>query len=110
MALPQAQALQANLQARTLEMRVAQLEKALQSTDQSLILQVGNSSIEITATGITLKTRGKIELRTSGDVRVWAGANVQVEAIGNASHKASGTMLVAASSTLSLKGSTINEN
>jgi len=110
MALPQAQALQVDLKTRSLEMRVAQLEKALQSSDKSLVFQVGNSRIEITATGIKLKTSGTIELQTSGDFRVWAGANVQVSATGNVSQRASGTMLVAASSTLSLKGSTINEN
>ena len=110
MALPQAQALHVNLQARTLEMRVAQLEKAVQSTDQSIVLQVGNSKIEITATGIKLNTSGTIEISPSGDLRVRAGANVQVSAMGNLSNKACGAMDLTANSTLTLKGSTINEN
>ena len=95
---------------KSLEERVAQLEKALQVDDQSLVLQVGTNTIEITATGITLRCAGRVNISTASDFTVVAGTNVRVSSGANAAYDAGGQMLVRASSHLTLRGSTINEN
>jgi uncharacterized protein (DUF2345 family) len=95
---------------KALELRIAKLEKALSCTDQSLVLQVGNSKIEITQAGITLNTPGGIQVRTFTDFNLMAGANVSVKAGANMNQEASGSALLKAGTTLSLKGARINEN
>jgi uncharacterized protein (DUF2345 family) len=95
---------------KALELRIATLEKALSSTGKSLVLQVGNSKIEITAAGITLNTPGDIQVRTFTNFNLMAGANVSVKAGANMNLEASGTAVLKAGATLSLKGAVINQN
>jgi uncharacterized protein (DUF2345 family) len=95
---------------KALELRIATLEKALSSTGKALVLQVGNSKIEISDAGITLNTPGGIQVRTSTNFNLTAGANVSVKAGASMNLEASGTAVLKAGTTLSLKGSQINEN
>jgi uncharacterized protein (DUF2345 family) len=102
--------LEVDAKTKALESRIAALEKALSMTGKSLVLQVGNSKIEITEGGITLNTPGGVQVRTSTNFNLMAGTNVSVKAGANMNLEASGTALLKAAGMLSLKGAVINEN
>jgi uncharacterized protein (DUF2345 family) len=102
--------LEADAKTKALELRIATLEKALSMNGKSLVLQVGNSTIEITETGITLNTPGSIVVRPSNTFQLTAGANVSVKAGANMNLEASSAALLKAAGVLSLKGAVINEN
>lgn len=72
---------------KSLEARVANLEKALQVSVSQVVLQAGTA---------------KIILNPSGNVQITAGGTAQLTSVGD--------MLIKASGKLALKGTTIDEN
>jgi len=72
---------------KSLEARVASLEKALQVSARQVVLQAGTA---------------KIILTTVGDVQITAGGTAQLTSVSNTTIKATGHLI--------LKGSTIEQN
>jgi hypothetical protein len=106
MALP----INADSMTKSLDSRIAALEKTIQSTPTTITLQVGGSKITISASEIRLETSGKITIRPMGDLTQDVGGNASTKAGMNLTLKASNQGSLEASGTLTLRGSVINQN